>query len=74
MARAYLDQLARSNALAPERITALNAAIDTAEKSHSNKKLKDMAAGVEKDAAAAKTPADAKRMQALAEILKQSKA
>ena len=38
VARAYLDQLARSNALPAQRIAALNAAIDKAEASHSTVK------------------------------------
>ena len=66
-ARAYLDQLARSEALAPDRVTALNAAIDKKK----TKDLKTMAASLDKDAAAAKTPADAQRMHSLADILKQ---
>jgi hypothetical protein len=72
VARAYLDQLSRDNALPAERITALNAAIDDAQRSRSNKKLKGLASKVEKDAASAKTPADATRMKALAGIMRQS--
>jgi hypothetical protein len=76
VARAYLDQLSRGSALAPQRITALNAAIDKAEASHYDRKevaqLKTMAASLDKDAGSAKTPADADRMRALAEIMKQS--
>jgi hypothetical protein len=76
VARAYLDQLSRGSALAPQRITALNAAIDKAEASHYDRKevaqLKTMAASLDKDAGSAKTPADAERMRALAEIMKQS--
>jgi hypothetical protein len=74
VARAYVDQLARSNALDAQRISYLNAAIDKADKSHSKKdevKLRKMAAGLDKEAEA-KSPADAKRMHALAEILKHS--
>jgi hypothetical protein len=70
IARAYLDQLSRNGALPAEKITALNAAIDSAEKSHSNKQLKKMAGGVEKDAATAKSPQDAARLRALAGIMK----
>jgi hypothetical protein len=55
----------------------LNAAIAKAEASNSNPKdvakLRSMAAGLDKDASAAKTPADANRLRALAEILKGSK-
>jgi len=76
VARAYLDQLARGSALATPRITALNAAMDKAESSHYQAKevaqLKTLAASLEKDAGAAKTPADAERMRAVAEIMKQS--
>lgn len=75
VARAYLDQLARSGALAPQRIAAMNSAIEKAEASHSAKDaapLKTMAASLNKDAAATKIPADAERMRALAEIMKQS--
>jgi hypothetical protein len=74
VAKAYVDQLERSQALPPARITSLRAAIAGAEASHMSKgkvaKLKGMAPRIEKDAATAKTPADAKRFQALAEILK----
>jgi hypothetical protein len=73
--RAYLDQLNRSSALSPQRIAALNAAIDKAEASHYDRKevaqLKTMAASLDKEAAAAKTPADAERMRLLAGIMKQ---
>jgi hypothetical protein len=74
VARAYVDQLARSNALDAQRILYLNAAIDEADKSHSKKdevKLRKMAVGLDREAEA-KSPADAKRMHALAEILKHS--
>jgi hypothetical protein len=75
VARAYIDQLARSGALAPQRISALNAAIAEVDASRSEGKgvadLKAMAASLDKDAAAAKTPADAERMRALAAIIKE---
>ena len=62
VARAYIDQLNRSGALAPERIGALNAAIAKAEASATDKQaaaqLGSMAAALDKDAGAAKTPAD----------------
>jgi hypothetical protein len=76
VARAYVDQLARSNALDAARVSELNATIDAADKSHSKKdaaKLKKMAGPLEKEADG-KSPADAKRLHALAAILKQSKA
>jgi hypothetical protein len=72
VAKAYIDQLARSNALDAGRVAALNAAIAKAEGSHSRpKELRAMAAGLDKDANTAKTPADANRMRALAGIMKQ---
>ncbi len=78
VARAYLDQLARSSALGPQRVSALNAAIAKVEASPSSNKdgaqLKTMAASLEKDAAASKTPVDAERMHGLAGILKQNAA
>ena len=67
VAKAYVDQLERSQALSADRITALRDAIQKA----NTGSLKKMAPALEKDAAAAKTPADANRMTALAEILKQ---
>jgi hypothetical protein len=74
VASAYLDQLSRSQALPADRVAALQKAIQSAETSHMNKgkiaKLKTMAPALEKDAAAAKTPADSSRLHALAEILK----
>jgi hypothetical protein len=73
VARAYIDQLTRSNALPPKRIAALEAAIANYQ-THADKKktaqLKVMATSLDKDAAGAKTPADANRMRALAEIMK----
>jgi hypothetical protein len=73
VAKAYVDQLARSQALPADRISSLQKAIESAEKSHMKEKdvtkLKGMAAAVEKDAGSAKSPADATRMRALAEIL-----
>jgi hypothetical protein len=74
VAKAYLDQLERSQALPAERIAALRVAIQGAESSHMNKgkvtKLSGMAPSLEESAAAAKSSADAKRLHALAEILK----
>ena len=66
VAKAYVDQLERSQALPADQIAALRAAMDK------NKlgKLKSMAPSLEKSASAAKTPADSKRLHALAEILK----
>jgi hypothetical protein len=74
VAKAYVDQLERSQALPAERIAALRVAIQGAESSHMNKgkvtKLSGMAPSLEESAAAAKSSADAKRLHALAEILK----
>jgi hypothetical protein len=73
VARAYLDQLARGSALSSQRIAVLNTAIANAETSHSSKDvaaLKTAAVSLGKEAAA-KAPADAARMRALAEIMKQ---
>jgi hypothetical protein len=74
VAKAYVDQLERSQALPAERIAALREAIHGAETSHMNgkkvAKLKGMAASLEASATAAKSPADATRLQALAQILK----
>ncbi|HVH70378.1 MAG TPA: hypothetical protein VNB49_04615 [Candidatus Dormibacteraeota bacterium] len=73
VAKAYLDQLERSQALPAERITVLRNAIQSAETSHLSKskvaKLKQMAPSLEKDVAEAKTPADSARLHALEEIL-----
>ncbi|HLW55403.1 MAG TPA: hypothetical protein VKW06_21420 [Candidatus Angelobacter sp.] len=73
VAKAYLDQLSRSQAVGAERIAELNKAIQSAESSHLSKsaraKLKAMAPSVAKDAGAAKNQTDAKRLRALAEIL-----
>jgi len=74
VAKAYVDQLERSQALPADRIVALRTAIDTAEVSHMSKskvaKLKGMSPSLEKDAANAKNPADATRLHGLADILK----
>jgi hypothetical protein len=75
VARAYIDQLTRSRALAPPRIAALNAVIAKFDASRSNSKegvdLMAIAVSLDKDAAEAKTPADADRMRALAAIFKE---
>jgi hypothetical protein len=73
VAKAYVDQLSRSQALAPDKITALEKAIQNAESSHLSKdslaKLKSMASSLAKDAGTAQSQADAARLRALAEIL-----
>ena len=74
VAKAYLDQLSRSNALPADHIASLQKAIQDAETSHMNKskvkKLKSMASSLEKSAAKASNQADASRLGALAAILK----
>jgi len=74
VAKAYLDQLSRSQALPADRIAALQKAIQSAEGSHMSRgklaKLKNMAPSLEKSAATAKSPADSARLHALADILK----
>ena len=73
VAKAYVDQLSRSEALPANQIASLRKAIQGAESSHMNQKklakLQHMAPSLEKSAATAKTPADASRIRALAEIL-----
>jgi hypothetical protein len=74
VAKAYLDQLSRSQVLPRDEIASLQKAIQSAETSHMSKsklaKLKSMASSLEQSAASAKSPADSARLHALAEILK----
>ncbi|HXP41965.1 MAG TPA: hypothetical protein VN833_17035, partial [Candidatus Acidoferrales bacterium] len=74
VAKAYVDQLSRSEALPANRIAELQKAIKSAESSHMSKrstaKLKGMAPSLEKSAATSKTPADSMRIHALADVLK----
>lgn len=65
VAKAYIDQLERSQALEADRIKALRAAIQ----SNATAKLKEMAPSLEQSAGTAKNAADATRLHALAEIL-----
>ena len=73
VAKAYVDQLSRSQALPPDKIAALQKAIQSAESSHMNKsalaELKHLAPSLAKDAGTVKSQADATRLRALAEIL-----
>jgi len=73
VAKAYVDQLERSQTLPANKIAELRKAIQDAESSKMNKgkvkKLGNMAPSLEKIADAA-SPTDAKRLHALAEILK----
>ncbi len=74
VAKAYVDQLARSQALPEKQIAGLQKAIQAAESAPKSQsrlaKLQAMAPGLEKSAASASNPADSTRLQALAEILK----
>jgi hypothetical protein len=74
VAKAYVDQLSRSQALPADRVAALQKAIQSAEASHMNKsnlkKLGRMVPSLEQSAATAKNPGDAALLHALAEILK----
>src|SRR5262249_53308491 len=73
VAKAYLDQLSRSQALATDKIGALRKAIQSAESSHMSKDsladLKRMALSLQADRDKATNQADSKRLGALAEIL-----
>ena len=75
VAKAYIDQLTRSNALDSKRLAAINEAIAKTEASKSNPKdvarLHALGVSLDKDASTAKTPVDASRMRALAGIMKQ---
>jgi hypothetical protein len=75
VAKAYLDQLKRSEVLPADRIAALEKAIHSADKPHMSaskkaKKFKDMVPFLEQSATSAKNPSDSARLHALTEILK----
>jgi hypothetical protein len=70
VAKAYVDQLERSQALPADRIAALRQAIQGAESSRKLGKLKSLAPSLEKSAGQTKSAADSARLLALAEILK----
>jgi hypothetical protein len=79
VARAYVDQLVRNKAIAPERVNAVNTALAHADKVKSAKdkssaavveELGALAAEIEKDAGAV-SGRDAARLRALAENLKE---
>jgi len=74
VAKAYVDQLERSQAMPADGISTLRQAIQSAESSHLNQKdltkLKSLAASLAQSAGSAKSAADSSRMNALAEILK----
>ena len=73
VAKAYLDQLRRSQALSNKELAEIEKAVNNAEKSHLGKKqmekLEKLARSVNENAGSAKTLADAKRLHALAQIL-----
>jgi len=75
VAKAYVDQLERSQALPADRITALREAIGSVESSHLNKsslaKLKSLGMSLDKTTTTTQSAADTSRLQALADILKQ---
>ncbi len=75
VAKAYVDQLERSQTVTSERIAALRQAIQKAEDSRLDrndvKELKKLGSSLEKSSGTAKNGADSARLQALAEILKQ---
>jgi hypothetical protein len=65
VAKAYVDQLERSQALPADQIAAVRQAIDKKDLA----KLKSLAASVEQSAGSAKSAADTNRLNALADIL-----
>lgn len=75
VAKAFLDQLERSQALPSNQITVVRQAIKNAESTKMSKKglrkLKSLAPSLEKSAGITKSGADSARIKALAEILKQ---
>ncbi len=75
VAKAYIDQLERSQTLPSDEIAKLRQTIQSAESSKLNekdvKKLKSLAPNLEKTAGSTKNAADSARLQALAEIMKQ---
>src|SRR5215475_10493991 len=77
VAKAYVDQIERSQALPAKKIADLRKAIQAAESSKMNKgkvkKLAGMTPDLEKSAAAA-SPTDAARLHALAEVLRRPSA
>ena len=74
VAKAYVDQLERSQALPADQIASLRTAIQNAESSQMKQKelakLKSLGSSLEKRATGTKSAADSTRLTALAEILK----
>jgi hypothetical protein len=75
VAKAYIDQLERSQVLPPKQIADLRKAIQRAESSRLNRKelekLRSLTPSLEKTAGTIKNGADSARLQALTEILRQ---
>jgi hypothetical protein len=73
VAKAYLDQLERSQGLPADQIVSVRQAIQSAESTQMNhsaqSKLKDLASAMETSAGTAKSAADSNRLHKLAEIL-----
>jgi hypothetical protein len=73
VAKAYLDQLERSQALPADQISAVRNAIQSAESSKMNRKdlakLQGFARSLKESARTAKSAADSKRLQSLADVL-----
>jgi hypothetical protein len=74
VAKAYVDQLERSQGLPADQIASLRQAIQAAESSNMNKKslakLKTLGTSLDKTAGTMKSASDVSRLRALAEILK----
>lgn len=70
VAKAYIDQLERSQALPPEQIAALRQAIQKAEAEKESGELKKLASSLGKNGSQAKSAVDSARLRGLAEILR----
>ncbi|HEX7176612.1 MAG TPA: hypothetical protein VF240_15210 [Pyrinomonadaceae bacterium] len=70
VAKAYVDQLERSQALPADRIADLRQAIQSAESRKELGKLKSLVPSLEQSAGLTKSAADSSRLRALAEILR----
>ncbi|MEG9433591.1 LVIVD repeat-containing protein [Terriglobus sp. ADX1] len=72
-AKAYLDQLGRGDSLPKDKVASIKALVNQAgTDKKAAAKLKGMAGELDKAATTAKTPADAKRLQGLAEIFRKN--
>jgi hypothetical protein len=71
VAKAYIDQLERSQGLSADQIASFRQAIQKAESSKNAKDLAQAAADAEKSAGSAKNATDASRLKGLAWVLKQ---